>query len=124
MKKTAIFELDIPPYYKHKILVYIGGTPGEFIDYCNGRFGAGFSAPYGLGNMYSVTRKDKTYEIIKLEGLNKTPESIATLMHEIQHVVFDVLEGVGIKTTAKDDEVFTYQCRYLFIQIYKKYFKK
>lgn len=122
MKKSVNFELDFPPFSHFKIFVYIGGTDGEFIDFCNKKFKNNFIAPYSSGSQYTVGLKNKTYFIIWMPKLNKSLTSLAILMHEIQHAVFDAFKRTGIKTVSASEEAFTYQCKYLFLEICKQYF--
>lgn len=122
MKKSVNFEIDFPPFSRFKVLVYIGGTDGEFIDFCKIKFKKNFAAPYAEGSQYTIDFKNKTYLIIYMPKLNKSLPSLGTLMHEIQHAVFSAFRQIDIKVASASEEAVTYQCKYLFLEICNKYF--
>lgn len=58
--------------------------------------------------------------ILFLSKFNNTPEGIGILNHELLHLIYDVLQEVGMKYSGDSEEAYTYYFDYLTEKILNK----
>jgi hypothetical protein len=91
----------------------------EFIDFTNAFAGYTVEIRSDFGNVYVLwlNERDKKFSV-------KNTDDVATLNHEILHVVSMVLRFVGIAHTTETEEVYAYMQTWMFKEICKKLEKR
>mgnify|MGYP001582987741 FL=1 len=72
-----------------------------------------------------ITRGDSVMfnngaSLIRMPNVPRSINDLATLNHEVFHVVFFILQEIGIKLVPQSDEAFAYLIEYINKEIYKK----
>ena len=58
--------------------------------------------------------------LIRMSNIPRSINDLATLNHEVFHIVFFILQKIGIELCPKSDEAFAYLIEYINKEIYKK----
>lgn len=58
--------------------------------------------------------------IIYVPSLSLTPNNIDNVVHELSHATFQILDDVGIKVDADNNEAYAYLIGYLASEVYTK----
>lgn len=60
------------------------------------------------------------YHFLIFEKFDNTPSGLGTFNHELLHLVFSVLDGVGMIYTPESEEAYTYYLNYLTERVLDK----
>lgn len=114
----SMFELD-GGTFNMTIDILVGSDKAKAIQYVNYQFDTKYTVDIlnGIGGM--TFTNEGGYLIIWVANLNKTPEDIGYIEHELLHAVVYIMNYSGVTLSEESEETFTYELSYLTRQLYK-----
>jgi hypothetical protein len=111
------------PIYNSAIYVIPKATPKELVKYFKKKYGYQYEHDSGMGGLYLTIHSEEVgichHYLIFMEFCN-TPEGMGDFIHELLHMVFGILDRVGVKLAKESDEAFTYYADFLTEKILNK----
>lgn len=109
--------------YNSQIYVIINATKGTLERFFQKTYGYSYVHDNFCDAFHYVLISETEgikFHFLIFKTFDNTPSGIGTFNHELLHLVFSVLDGVGMVYTPESEEAYTYYLNYLTEKILEK----
>jgi len=119
---VKIHKIPDEIYYTN-IFVLVDATKGSLVRYFKKHYGHHYTHDNFCNAFHYMLASEVEgvkYHFLIFEKFDNTPAGIGTFNHELLHLVFSVLDNVGMVYTLESEEAYTYYLNYLTERILEK----